>query len=318
MSANNLVFARYREWKEGSKRTPCSMYGCKRVYTDTSALEIHIKDHEIPAESLPGKVFLCSTTGCNGSFPNMQRLMEHMRHHYKPNIYFLCESCRTKLRSYRGLLTHLHTCSKVPRSRAKMTEATPAQPAAVTAPVLSTAITEQNVPEQQSESTAQQLPTQMQKPEGSLPASVAQQNFTCAPLSSASLSNQDTSTQHLREIFLLPQLKNEASVPPSLKAQSVLTELPDVHSQSHPQTRSPEMVLPAPPSTLHSPSMSTAVWKKNQGVSCSVRILWEHTRGRYRCVQCGTQQVTAEISRNNLNTQHGGSKPAEDTGKPRC
>uniref|UniRef100_A0A674MSS5 Zinc finger protein 414 n=1 Tax=Takifugu rubripes TaxID=31033 RepID=A0A674MSS5_TAKRU len=65
----------------------------------------------------PGKVLLCSTAGCSGSFPNMKKLMEHMRQHHKPNIYFLCESCRTKLRSYRGLLTHLHTCSKVPQAK---------------------------------------------------------------------------------------------------------------------------------------------------------------------------------------------------------
>lgn len=38
----------------GSTRTPCPLYGCKRVYTDTRALETHIKDHEISAQSLPG------------------------------------------------------------------------------------------------------------------------------------------------------------------------------------------------------------------------------------------------------------------------
>lgn len=37
----------------------------------------------------PGKVLLCSTAGCSGSFPNMKKLMEHMRQHHKPNIYFL-------------------------------------------------------------------------------------------------------------------------------------------------------------------------------------------------------------------------------------
>lgn len=36
-----------------------------------------------------GKALLCSTVGCGGSFPNMQKLMEHMRHHHKPNIFFL-------------------------------------------------------------------------------------------------------------------------------------------------------------------------------------------------------------------------------------
>ncbi|XP_019713344.1 zinc finger protein 414 [Hippocampus comes] len=119
---------------EGNQNAPCPFHGCKRVYTDVSALESHMRDHAIPSESLPGKSFNCSTVGCSCSFPNMQKLMEHVRRHHKPNIYFLCENCRTKLRSYRGLLTHLHTCSKVPRGKMKSTEQMPLQPVGVTNP----------------------------------------------------------------------------------------------------------------------------------------------------------------------------------------
>nr|XP_057934527.1 zinc finger protein 414 isoform X2 [Doryrhamphus excisus] len=108
-------------------RMMCPLHGCKRVYTDATALESHVKDHAIPAQSLNGKVLLCSTVGCSCSFPNMQKLMEHIRLHHKPNLFFMCENCRTKLRSYRGLLTHLHTCSKVPRGKIKPTEQTPLQ-----------------------------------------------------------------------------------------------------------------------------------------------------------------------------------------------
>ncbi|XP_053717702.1 zinc finger protein 414 [Synchiropus splendidus] len=114
----------------GNLRLCCPIYGCRRVYNDQAALEVHIKDHQIPAQSVPGKVLQCSTVGCSCSFPDMQSLMLHTRHHHKPNIYFLCESCRTKLRSYRGLLTHLHTCSKVSRSKAKAAEAAAAQQSA--------------------------------------------------------------------------------------------------------------------------------------------------------------------------------------------
>ncbi|KAM9832193.1 zinc finger protein 414-like [Neosynchiropus ocellatus] len=107
----------------GNLRLCCPIYGCRRVYNDQASLEVHVKDHQIPAQSVPGKVLQCSSIGCSCSFPDMQSLMLHMRHHHKPNIYFLCESCRTKLRSYRGLLTHLHTCSKVSRSKTKPAEA---------------------------------------------------------------------------------------------------------------------------------------------------------------------------------------------------
>ncbi|KAI4877999.1 hypothetical protein NFI96_012184, partial [Prochilodus magdalenae] len=92
----------------------CSLYGCKRTYSTSEALNGHLQDHhKIPAQSLPGKSFLCSTIGCEASFSSMQQLMDHGRHHHKPNYFFLCESCRAKLRSYRTLLKHLQTCAKV-------------------------------------------------------------------------------------------------------------------------------------------------------------------------------------------------------------
>ncbi|XP_028974811.1 zinc finger protein 414 isoform X2 [Esox lucius] len=103
------------------QRMNCPLYGCQRIYADGDSLGRHIQDHQkhMPTQSLPGKGFLCSSIGCNGSFPSMQQLMEHMRQHHKPNTYFLCESCRSRLRSYRALLKHLHTCAKVAKSKAK-------------------------------------------------------------------------------------------------------------------------------------------------------------------------------------------------------
>ncbi|XP_049573491.1 zinc finger protein 414 [Syngnathus scovelli] len=125
MSSSDLTRQAFDGGTEGNRKTLCPFHGCKRVYTDESALESHVRDHAIPAQSLPGKTFHCSNAGCSCSFLNMQKLMEHMRRHHKPNIFFLCENCRTKLRSYRGLLTHLHTCSKVPRGKTKSTEQMP-------------------------------------------------------------------------------------------------------------------------------------------------------------------------------------------------
>ncbi|XP_054627616.1 zinc finger protein 414 [Dunckerocampus dactyliophorus] len=131
----------------------CPLHGCKRVYTDVSALESHVRDHAVPAQSLNGKVFHCSTTGCSCSFPNMQKLMEHIRHHHKPNLFFMCENCRTKLRSYRGLLSHLHTCSKVPRGKMKSTEQTSLQ----AGPNMATSAAHPNPPQLEAVSTPHQL-----------------------------------------------------------------------------------------------------------------------------------------------------------------
>ncbi|XP_061559290.1 zinc finger protein 414 [Phycodurus eques] len=147
---------------EGNKKVACPFHGCKRVYTDVSALESHVRDHAIPAQSLPGKVFHCSSVGCSCSFPNMQKLVEHMRRHHKPNMFFLCENCRTKLRSYRGLLTHLHTCSKVPRGKVKSTEQTLFQPIGVTTPNTTPLAANLNPPQMDVVSTSHQLTSKLE------------------------------------------------------------------------------------------------------------------------------------------------------------
>ncbi|XP_074515834.1 zinc finger protein 414 [Sebastes fasciatus] len=305
----------------GNKRVPCPLHGCKRVYSDPTSLESHIKDHEMSAESLPGKVLLCSTVGCSGSFPNMQKLMEHMRHHHKPNIFFLCESCRTKLRSYRGLLTHLHTCSKVPRGKPKSTE----PPAAGTNPNITPMDVDQKPPPWlDSMSTPQQLPPQIPTPEGSLLATVLKPDPDVPPvLSPPFLSNPVTSPPQLAPPQLTeaaapqPQLKSEPSAMPvslNLGGPTAAPDTPDAQAQHPTQTRPPELVHPAPGSAPRSPPGTTAVWKKNQGMSCNRRVLWEHTRGRYTCVQCGHTTTNRKEITQHINAKHGGNKPAEDTG----
>ncbi|XP_040889106.1 zinc finger protein 414 [Toxotes jaculatrix] len=309
MASGGAVLQTPENGNGGNKRTPCPLHGCKRVYTDVSALESHIKDHEIPAQSLPGKVLLCSTVGCSGSFPNMQKLMEHMRHHHKPNIFFLCESCRTKLRSYRGLLTHLHTCSKVPRGKTKLAENTQPQPTAVA----SMAMDQSSMP-LDSVSTPQQLPSQLPNQDGSLPPAVPHPDSAAPPLLGPPVQSQPETSpfhlapQQLTEAAAQSLLRNGASsmAPPAAPDPS------DAHGQK--QTRSPEPVHPAPVSAPHSPPGSSAVWKKNQGMSCSRRILWEHTKGRYTCVQCGHTATNRKEMTQHINTQHSGNKPAEDTG----
>ncbi|KAL6112717.1 znf414 [Pungitius sinensis] len=186
----------------GNVRTSCPLYGCKRVYSDTTALESHIKDHEISAQSLPGKVLLCSTLGCSGSFPDMQKLMEHMRHHHKPNIFFLCESCRTKLRSYRGLLTHLHTCSKVSRGRPKPADPAPHPPATVTD-------LDEKPPLLDRLPTPQLLPSEIPTTEGSFLAAVLEAEPPTPLHGTSFLSNTETSSPLLAP----PQLQESAPQP---------------------------------------------------------------------------------------------------------
>uniref|UniRef100_A0A669DMB2 C2H2-type domain-containing protein n=1 Tax=Oreochromis niloticus TaxID=8128 RepID=A0A669DMB2_ORENI len=285
MSADSVPVQTAENANGGNKRIPCPLHACKRVYSDTSALESHIKDHDIPAQSLPGKVLLCSTVGCGGSFSNMQKLMEHMRHHHKPNIFFQCESCRTKLRSYRGLLTHLHTCSKVTRGKTKPAEQTLPQPAAVTNPKP----TDQHLPRLESVSAPQQL----------------------SPI----LPLQETSyLQNINEAHTLPKEK-APNMPSCLKMDGpkASADPPEFQVQHQPQTRSPETIHPAPGSAPHSPPGSSAIWKKSPG-EFGRRILWEHTRGRYTCVQCGHVVTNRKEMTLHISSKHSSIKAVEDTG----
>ncbi|XP_028257882.1 zinc finger protein 414 [Parambassis ranga] len=306
MSSGSSILQMSENEPGGNKRIPCPVHCCKRAYADTVGLERHIKDHEIPAQSLPGKILRCSTLGCSSSFPNMQKLMEHIRHHHKPNIFFQCESCRTKLRSYRGLLTHLHTCSKVPRGKMKSTEPAPPQPAVATNPNMPPQAMDQP-PQLESANAPQQLLSKIPNSNGSFAGGVPQPDPAAPPLLSLSVS--DTSP---------PQLVPEAAPQPlpsslNLDAPKAAPDppVPQDHHQTQPSF--PEPIHTASGFAPHSPPGLSAVWKKSQGITCNRRILWEHTRGRYTCVQCYHTVTNRKEMTQHISSHHSTIKASEDT-----
>ncbi|XP_053283547.1 zinc finger protein 414 isoform X1 [Pleuronectes platessa] len=319
MSSGSTVLQASEKESGGNKRTSCPYPGCKRVYTDTGPLDRHIQDHEIPAQSLPGKILLCSTVGCSGSFPNMQKLMEHMRHHHKPNIFYLCESCRTKLRSYRGLLTHLHTCSKVPRGKTKPAEQTAPQLATVINPNMVSISMDQKPQWKDSMSTPLQPSSQIQNQEGSFHIAVPEPDSAVHPLLSPPFSSHQDPRPPQLHTEAVPQslLKDGAfNVPLTLNMDgpSAAPDLSEAQGQNQTQSRSPEPIHHAPVSTPYSPPGSSAIWKKNQGRVCNRRILWEHTKGCYTCVQCGVTSFNRKDMTQHINDQHSGNNHAEDSG----
>ncbi|XP_036823012.1 zinc finger protein 414 isoform X2 [Oncorhynchus mykiss] len=274
------------------QRMPCTLYGCHRVYTDTDSLAKHIKDHQnhIPTQSLPGKVFLCSFIGCNGSFPSMQHLMEHMRQHHKPNTYFLCQSCRSKLRSYRALLKHLHTCAKVAKSKAKADEQAEVKPDPDPDAAVPMA-TDQETPQQQEpmesepsnpvhESTASdhlspQAPSPYQPPEdgsllgldlnsGLLPGAFSLQEGGGGGLS-------DTQPPGLKD--QLPE-GSYGSFSQYLQSPLEVSGPALQQQQQRPPRPVPSALPSSPPPQTSTPPGSNARWRKNQDAPGSLRHRW--------------------------------------------
>lgn len=293
----------------GSNRTSCPVYGCKRTYTAMAALDDHVKDHENPAQSLPGKIMLCSSPGCNCSFPSMQKLMDHVRRHYKPNIFFLCESCRTKLRSYRGLLTHLHTCSKVQGGKAKATEPVPPPTPAGQNPSVNL-VPDQRAPQLDSAPESQETPSQIQNPDTFFPPAPAQTDSASSSVMASTLPSQQgpspawVTAEQPAEVDLRPT----PDLLPSLSAAGSAVSLDLSYTQDqHNTARSPA-------AASNSQLGSTVVWNKNQGVACNRGVIWEPTKGRYTCVQCGFMDSSREKMTRHTSGQHSCDVTAEDTG----
>lgn len=257
------------------KRMSCPLYGCKRAYADANDLASHIKDHELPTESLPGKSMLCSITGCGGSFSNMQKLMEHMRHHHKPNIYFLCESCHAKLRSYRGLLVHLRTCAKAARPKPNPTPS-PSTPSPSTAP-----------PVPMDVDPVQPIAAPKQEPlDSPPPPQLPPMRPVSLPPSLLSL-NQDLSPPDLMQQIIDSTVsalfaKNKEQYSPTSKPEA---QIGQSANEGQAQQKSPK--TPETSGQPKSMPQITNTYKSEQGSTPEKRIQWQHTRGRYTCVQCG-------------------------------
>ncbi|XP_017346821.1 zinc finger protein 414 isoform X1 [Ictalurus punctatus] len=276
----------------------CSFYNCKRTYNHPDALNTHLKDHhKIPAQSLPGKSFLCSTIGCDGSFSSMQQLMDHMRHHHKPNYFFLCESCRAKLRSYRTLLKHLQTCAKVAKSKAARVEGGPAPDSAFPGADFDPAGSSTGDDSQQMDSDPSLPPQALFHTASSDQASSTPLVESAAAFEAVRPQNQPDAPYSPFPPSLSPAPDPEPQRSPRPGPVGIVTSLPQTTPGSNAVWRKNQADLPAP--ILHRWNSPQAL-SREEVQSFNSRILWEHTRGRYSCLQCGystpeRKEMTAHI-----------------------
>lgn len=161
---------------------------------------------------------------------------------------FSCESCRTKLRSYRGLLTHLHTCSKVPRGKPKVTDTVPPSLNTGSSPNPTPVATNQNLTQLESNSTPEEMNFQPSTSDSSVP----QLNFAAAPPLIPTITPSLDTHPEQQELN-----------PPHAGSAATL-DGSDPHDQAQAQNR-PHTLVPK------SPSGSSVIWKKNPGKNLITR-----------------------------------------------
>ncbi|XP_075300290.1 zinc finger protein 414-like isoform X2 [Opisthocomus hoazin] len=276
------------------KHYQCSSYGCKLAFPSMQELMDHLRVHYRPTQSLEGKTFQCPTLGCAETFPSMQDLMAHMKVHYKPNRYFKCENCMLRFRTHRSLFKHLHVCSDSASS--------PAPPPKAEKPLLPTTSAPEKEPPAKPPEGLPKVPSVIRPPEkeailpgaDTVPAAPA-----AVPTSLAELPGSLPLVSPAPHPFPLLE--------PSLFGSSSLTRFSGPSPSSVPgpflsYVPPSPYGLPQPPAQHrlrpyapgHGPPVSNAVWKKSQGHPSNSRIVWEHTRGRYTCMQCPYSAASRE------------------------
>ncbi|XP_054836986.1 zinc finger protein 414 [Eublepharis macularius] len=273
------------------KRFQCSGDGCHVAFRSMKELLDHLKVHYRPTQSMEGKTFHCSALGCAETFPSMQDLMGHTRVHCKPNRYFKCENCMSRFRTYRSLLKHLHVCSDNSSPLPALLEEKPIFP--------TTSGLEKEPPGKLLDRLPKfQSVIQHVKKEASSPSVMD------APLA---LATDSLPTGLPSSLGPVP-LPSSAPHPFPLLEPSLFGPPPLARFSGPPQSSVPGPFLPyMHPSAYPLPQnrlrpylpgqglpVSNAVWKKSQGHSSNSRIVWEHTRGRYNCLQCPYSTASRE------------------------
>ncbi|XP_030365197.1 zinc finger protein 414-like isoform X2 [Strigops habroptila] len=291
------------------KHYQCSSYGCKLAFPSMQELMDHLKVHYRPTQSLEGKTFQCPTLGCTETFPSMQDLMAHMKVHYKPNRYFKCENCMLRFRTHRSLFKHLHVCSDSASSPTPPPKADKPLPPATSA-------LEKDPPAKPPEGLPK-LPSVIRplEKEAIVPGADTAPVPSSLPELPGSLEALPLVSPAPHPFPLLepglfgPSSLTRFSGPPPSSVPGPFLSYVHPSPYSLPQPAAQHRLRPYVPG--HGPPISNAVWKKSQGVSVSPllpcfgsgvtpghssnsRIVWEHTRGRYTCMQCPYSSASRE------------------------
>lgn len=262
------------------KRYQCSADGCRMAFRTMRELLDHFTLHYKPTLSLEGKTFRCSVVGCEETFPSMQDLVTHTKIHWKLNRYFKCENCMSRFQTHRSLFKHLHVCSDNRSHSSASLEEKIAFP--------TTSGLEKEPPGKplnqlpKFQSVIQSVKKEAVLASGTEASPAPERDSVPAGLPNPLGSVSSPSSASHPFSVLDPALFGQARSSGSPHAPVPGPFLPYMHPPPFPLPQNrlrpylPGQGLP----------VSNAVWKKSQGHSSNSRIVWEHTRGRYRCLQC--------------------------------
>ncbi|KAM5192165.1 zinc finger protein 414 isoform 1-T1 [Mantella aurantiaca] len=292
----------------GSKRGHrCTTYGCNRSFLSMQELINHVSVHYKPTQSMQDKKFICSMNDCGESLDSMQDLMTHLKVHYKPNRYFKCENCMQPFRTHRSLFKHLHVCSdNLSRSGSDSSTSLPPPADTKKSPavasgsrhtsVIKSAKKDTPVPAAANATKSIAAASASSVPGGQLPSAgkLAPETSNSFPALSPSLfTSRLTGSQRSSAGSYLSYLhQSPYSLPQGAASQKVR---PSLGNQGLP--------------------VSNAMWKKNQGHTSNSRIVWEHTRGSYKCMQCSFSTSTRDQINKHIEEVHKNpttARPRED------
>ncbi|XP_077129597.1 zinc finger protein 414 [Ranitomeya variabilis] len=271
--------------KKGHK---CSTYGCNRTFLNMQDLIHHVSIHYKPTQSMQDKKFFCSISGCGAILHSMQELMSHLKVHYKPNRYFKCENCMQHFRTHRSLFKHLHVCSdNAARSVSQSTTSLPASSdsdsATPAGPVSRQTSVIQCIKKDNPLPVANDIPTT------SMAAVASTSTLPGGHL--ASMSKLASKASNSFSAFDPNLFGGRVSGTSQISAASSYLSYMNPSAYNSPQASMSKL---KPFLGNQSLPASNATWKKNQGHTTNSRIIWEHTRDNYRCMQCNFSTATRD------------------------
>ncbi|XP_051893911.1 zinc finger protein 414 [Pristis pectinata] len=256
-------------------------------------------------QSLEGKVYKCCAKDCNESFSTMHHLMNHMKVHHKPNRYFKCPTCKVRFQKPQSFFKHLQVCSNEMNALVEKQCPSPLSASESDVQVKQAAPVEPV--------KFQSVIRQLEK-DGNVDIVSTAPSSKPVTLLPSTLPSLHTSVNTMPLVSATPHpfslLEPSLFATPSLRFPSQGHApvpgpfIPYIHPAPYglPQSATQPRLRSYVPS--ESLPFSNAVWRKTTAQSANSRIVWEHTRGRYNCMQCpysseSREEMTLHVQEHN-------------------